>query len=180
MNSSQSQGARASGASLGPLQKKKSCTVYDDNFEQCLIDSGIPPYGGGPGPKNLHELNIRLARRRPSLLESQFSEEDFQTFRRNAPNAYKVIEATSNVFPIIRGNSAIISGQKRIFENFTQLNSELSAAKPDFYDGSLPADLDSGVRSDLGNYITPSHELDAPLLPNFFLEIGGRERCRRI
>lgn len=67
--SSQSQGTRAFGVSLDPLQKKKLITAYDKNFEQCLIDSGIPPCGGGPDPENWHELNIRLARRRPSLLQ---------------------------------------------------------------------------------------------------------------
>lgn len=175
MNSSQSQGTRASGVSLDPLQKKKLITAYDKNFEQCLIDSGIPPFDEGPDPENWDELNIRLARRRPSLLQSRFSDEDFKNFRRNIQNAKNEVEATTNVFPIIRGNSAIISGQKRTFNNLTPLNEHLAAASPDFFDGSLPANLDLRVRNELGNYIMPSKKLDSPLLPNFFLEIGGRE-----
>lgn len=73
----------------------------------------------------------------------------------------------------MRGNSAIISGQKRAFNNLTRLNEQLVAASPDFFDGSLPANLDLRVRNELGNYIMPSKKLDTPLLPNFFLEIGG-------
>lgn len=172
MNSSQSQGTRASGVSLDPLQKKKKITAYDKNFEQCLIDSGIPPCGEDPDPENWHELNIRLARRRPSLLQSRFSEEDFKNFRRNIRNAKSEAEVTTNVL-IIRGNSAIISGQKRTFNNLTPLNEQLAAASPDFFDGSLPANLDLRVRNELGNYIMPSKKLNSPLLPNFFLEIGG-------
>lgn len=175
MNSSQSQGTRASGVSLDPLQKIKKFTAYDKNFEQCLIDSGIPPRGRGPKPENWHDLNIRLARRRPSLSQSQFSEEDFQNFWRNIQNAKNEAEVAMHVFPIIRGNSAIIFGHKRTFNNLTPLNEQLAAASPDFFDGSLPANLDLRVRNELGNYIMPSKKLDTPLLPNFFLEIGGPE-----
>ena len=172
-------GTPSSGGSLRP-QKPKLFTPYDTNFEQCLVDSGIPQYSEGADPANWQDLNTRLARRRPSLLESRFSEEDFRNFRRKVVDSKKEIEATTNVFPVIRGDSAIRSCQKSIFKNLTKLNSNMAAARPDLYDGSLPADLDLRVRNEIGNFIMPSKGPNDLLLPNFFLEIGGHKVQQQI
>ena len=179
MNSSQFQtemGTPSSGGSLRSPQKKRLLTPYSKNFEQCLIDSGVPRYGEGANPENWQELNTRLARRRPCLSESRFSEEDFRNFQLKVRNAKNEIEHTTNVFPILRGNSAILPSQKIIFDNLTRLNINLAAAKPDVYDGSLPENLDLCVRNDLGNYILPFKGPNVPLLPNFFLEMGEPTR----
>lgn len=47
--------------------------------------------------------------------------------------------------------------------------------RPDLYDGSHPAELDSRVRNDLGRNIAPSTNLHIPLLPNFFMEVKGSD-----
>lgn len=60
-------------------------------------------------------------------------------------------EAMANVFPIIKGNSAIFSSQRRILNNLEPLDSKPAAATPDSYDGSLPADLHLCLRNDLGD-----------------------------
>lgn len=60
-------------------------------------------------------------------------------------------EAMANFFPIIKGNSAIFSSQKRIFNNLEPLDSKLAAATPDSNESSLPADLHLCVRNDLGD-----------------------------
>jgi hypothetical protein len=79
----------------------------------------------------------------------------------------------SNVFPIIRGNPAIPSGENRRFTNLESLASGISAAQPDYYNGSRPTEVEPRVRSDLGSYIMPSRQQQTPLLPNFFTEAKG-------
>lgn len=82
-------------------------------------------------------------------------------------------DAMANVFPIIKGNSAIPSCRERVFDNLKPLDRKLAATQPDYYDGSRPADLDLRVRSELGGYITPSKGPNSLLLPNPFPEING-------
>ena len=80
MNSGQSQaemGTHASGASLRPVKNFSLRTTT--TFSNASL-TGIPPCGEGPNPQNWQELNNRLVRRRPSLSESRFSEEDFRSF----------------------------------------------------------------------------------------------------
>lgn len=60
-------------------------------------------------------------------------------------------EAMADVSRIFKGNSAIFSRQKRIFNNLEPLDSKLAAATPDSYDGSLPADLHLCMRNDPGD-----------------------------
>lgn len=43
-------------------------------------------------------------------------------------------QAMANVSRIFKGNSAIFSSQKRIFNNLEPLDSKLAAAMPDSYD----------------------------------------------
>ena len=176
MDSSQYQtemGNLSSGGSLRSPQRKKLLTPYDKNFEQWLIDSSMPRRGERANLENWQELNTRLARRRPSLSETRFSDEDFRNFQLYSDNARNETEVISNLLPIFRRNSAIRPCQKRVFKNLTRLNSKIAAARPDFCDGSLPEILDFRVRNDLGDYILPSEGPNALLLPNFFLEIGG-------
>ncbi len=82
-------------------------------------------------------------------------------------------DTMANVFPIIKGNSAIPSCRERVFDNLKPLDRKLAATQADCYDGSRPADLDLRVRSDLGGYITPSKGPNTLLLPNPFPEING-------
>ena len=56
----------------------------------------------------------------------------------------------------------------------------MAAARPDLYDGSLPADLDLRVRNEIGKSIMPSKRPNALLLPNFFLEIGGHTEHTKV
>ena len=79
----------------------------------------------------------------------------------------------STIFPLIRGDAAILSGQKRLFKNLEPLDSDFITTRWDFYDGSRPSDLDLRLRKDLGLYILPSKKLNALVLPNFFMEVKG-------
>lgn len=62
---------------------------------------------------------------------------------------------------------AILSCQDLRFNNI------IVALTPDFHHGSHPADLDLRARKDLGNDIVPYKQLEAPLLPIFFLRARG-------
>ena len=80
----------------------------------------------------------------------------------------------SKVFPIIAGTTNIPSQENVLFGNLKDLtDGSITKAKPDFYDGSRPADLHKHVREELGPYIVPSTNTAAPCLPNFFTEGKG-------
>ena len=156
----------------------RKLTAYDDNFEQARNDSGIFLLNEGPNPRNWEELKNRLGQRRPSLQPSLFSEWDFKSFRQKNKQAGSEAQVMSIIFPIIRGDAAILSGQNRLFKNLKPLNNDFVTARPDFYDGSRPSDLDLRVRKDLGRYILPFKKLNALTFPNFFMEAkASRERC---
>ena len=77
-------------------------------------------------------------------------------------------------FPIIAGTSDIPSQENLLFGNLKHLtDGSITKAKPDFYDGSRPADLNKQIREELGPYIVPSTNTAAPCLPNFFTEGKG-------
>jgi hypothetical protein len=60
------------------------------------------------------------------------------------------------------------------FNNLAPLTvGELTAAKPDLYEGARPEQLDRRVRNELSSYIIPSKQDNLPLVPNFFLEAKG-------
>jgi hypothetical protein len=162
-------------ASTPTTPKPKMYTTYDAAFEQGLIDCGINPYHSEPKPKNWEEIKIRLAQPRASLSPSQFSEEAFQRFQSKNCEAQSKAAVMTNVFPIIRGNADILSGQARLFNNFEPLSEGVAKAKPNYYNGSRPVELDLHVRRDLGPYIVPSTQQHTPVLPNFFMEVNGHD-----
>ena len=80
----------------------------------------------------------------------------------------------SKAFPIIAGTADIPSQENLLFGNLKYLtNGSITKAKPDFYDGSRPADLHKHIREELGPYIVPSTNTAVPCLPNFFTEGKG-------
>ena len=105
---------------------------------------------------------------RPSLSPSSFPREKFLDFRRKTWKP-----ELNHVVPIIRGNTAIPSGQNEPFNQLEPLASGISAAKLDYHNGSRPAQLHTNVRNDLGPYIIPTNDRQRPLLPNFFMEVKG-------
>ncbi|KAK3064128.1 hypothetical protein LTS18_009879 [Coniosporium uncinatum] len=154
--------------------KTKKSTPYDAAFEQGLIDSGVYPDGYTEiEPYNIDEINDRLAQSRASLSPSSFSREAFLNFKRKNNEAGSEAQVMSMVFPLIRGNAAIPSGENRLFNNLVPLSSDLAAAKPDYYNGTRPTEVDPRVREDLKTYIVPSKREHAPLLANFFTEVKG-------
>lgn len=135
-------------------------------------------------PSNWAEINRRIAQPRPSLSPSRFSETAFETFQQTNEEALTEATVMSKVFPIIAGTSDIPSQENLLFRNLKDLtDGSITKPKPDFYDGSHPAELKKHIREELGPYIVPSTNTAAPCLPNFITEVKGRdgntEVCRR-
>ncbi|KLJ06054.1 hypothetical protein EMPG_10498 [Blastomyces silverae] len=171
------QSTRRNSTTTTTTERKSS--AYDANFEQVLIDHGAYPVGYDypddhfPLPNNWDEILQRVARRRPSLSPSRFSETDFRKFNRADARALGEKKVMSSVFPIICGDADIPFEEDKLFGNLEPFADGIVNAKPDFYDGAHAAQLDHRVRSELNSYITPSTQHDALILPNFFAEAKG-------
>ncbi len=161
--------------------KTRKSSAYDPEFEQHLIDHGIYPHGhdydddeGSVYPDNWEEINERLAQPRPSLSPSRFPREAFRKFEKINMQALTEATVMSKAFPIIAGTADIPSQENLLFGNLKHMtDGSITKPKPDFYDGSRPAELDKHIRKELGPYIVPSTNTAAPCLPNFFTEGKG-------
>ena len=178
MDSSQSgSGKRAKISDTSSKTRKSS--AYDPIFEQHFIDDGIYPdgYGGIKNlqePHNWEEINARLALPRASLSPSRFTREGFLSFKEKNQEALTENTVMSKAFPIIAGTADIPLQENLLFGNLKHLtDGSITKAKPDFYDGSRPADIHKDIREELGPYIVPSTNTAAPCLPNFFTEGKG-------
>ena len=154
--------------------KTKKSSAYDPAFEQHLIDHGIRMNNRAQKPSNWAEINRRITQPRPSLSPSRFSETAFETFQQTNEEALTEATVMSKAFPIIAGTADIPSQENLLFGNLKHLtDGSITKAKPDFYDGSRPADLNEQIREELGPYIVPSTNTAAPCLANFFTEAKG-------
>ena len=81
----------------------------------------------------------------------------------------------STVYPLIAGSADIPHEENLLFGNLKDLtDGSIVKAKPDFYHGATPVEIDPRIREKLGTYIMPSKNTTAPCLPNFFLEAKGQ------
>jgi len=127
-----------------------------------------------PKPSNWAEINSRMAQPRPSLSPSRFSENAFEAFQQVNEEALTENTVMSKAFPIIAGTADIPSQENLLFGNLKHLtDGSITKAKPDFYDGSRPAELNKQIREELGPYIVPSTNTAAPCVPNFITEAKG-------
>ena len=161
----------------------KKTTAYDSNFEQVLEEFGVFPDGRSEiKPKNFESIKSRLARRRPSLSSSQFSDKDFAEFENANRKALSEDTVTATVLPRIATTTTKFESQCSItFNNLKDLaHKSLVKAQPDMYDGCTRLEVDEKVRSALDWYIQPSIKPDAPWLPNLFGEWKGPEGSERV
>ena len=181
MSSSQS-GSRKrakTGRESGTSSSTRKTSAYDPAFEQHLIDHGIYPEGhdddkASEEPANIEVIHCRLAQPRHSLSPSRFTRKNFLDFKQKNRNALTENTVMRKAFPIIAGTADIPSQENLLFGNLKDLTDvSITKAKPDFYDGSRPADLRKDIREKLGPYIIPSTNTAAPCLPNFFTEGKG-------
>ncbi|KAM0794039.1 hypothetical protein BDR22DRAFT_883689 [Usnea florida] len=136
-------------------------SAYDPCFERHLIDHGIYPHRyrydddhGSKNPDNLGEMKEMLAQPQPSLPPLRLTQENFERFVETDERALNEDTMLSEVFAIIAGPSDVPSQKNLLFNNLKDLtDGSLTEAKPDFYDGSPPADLNMQIRKELGPYI---------------------------
>ncbi|EEH47850.2 uncharacterized protein PADG_03934 [Paracoccidioides brasiliensis Pb18] len=176
-------GSPSTGADTRDTTKSTSNTPYNRNFQQNMIDHGVYPdgyeYPDGriPAmPNNWKEINETLARPRPSLSPSKFSDEHFRKFKRADTHSSKEQPVTSSVIPIIEGDvdDPKCAGGGYPLGNLAPLtDGTLAQAKPDHFYGARPEQLDRQIRSELSDHIFPATQDDLPMVPNFFLEAKG-------
>jgi hypothetical protein len=147
----------------------------DGNFVQHLMDHGIHYCGYKCiGPDNLEEIRESLKRRRHSLSLLSPNNTTFQRVADFNRNAYSEDDTMAEEFAFITGSAFIPHSRNKLFKNLKDLTTgALTQAKPDFYDGSSPNELDPGVRDRLGSYIIPCANKSMPCLPNFLGEAKG-------
>ncbi|KAH0544333.1 hypothetical protein FGG08_001474 [Glutinoglossum americanum] len=147
---------------------------YDRNFEQSLIDHGIYPNNRAQKPNNWKEINDRIAQPRPSLSLPRFSDGVFETFQQTNEEALSEGKVMRTVFPIFSGTANVPNEGGLLFTNLEPLtDGTLVDARPDYYDGARPEQIDKRVRDELESVIIPSTMQHAPCLPNLFVEGKG-------
>ncbi|OJD21071.1 hypothetical protein ACJ73_07594 [Blastomyces percursus] len=127
-------------------------------------------------PNNWEEINERLVRPRPSLSPSKFSNGKFRKFKRADTHASKEQPVTTLVIPIIEGDivDPKCAGGGYVFGNLAHLtDGTLAQAKPDYFYGARPEQLNRQIRKELSERIIPSTQDDLPMAPNFSLEAKG-------
>ncbi|KAL2816799.1 hypothetical protein BDW59DRAFT_182381 [Aspergillus cavernicola] len=168
--------------------KTGSTTVYDPHFENHLIDHGVyPPFSTYPDgtelsePENLAEIQRRLQIPRSSLALSGSLKQEYTEFRKINHNASDEQLVTKDVLPILEGKQKACSktGGGHPFKNLAPLtDGTLAMAKPDFYHGASPNQLNPDIRKQLNNQIIPSSQSNRPITPNFFVEAKGHTGAR--
>ncbi|KAF2229648.1 hypothetical protein EV356DRAFT_455391 [Viridothelium virens] len=165
--------------------KGKSTTTSnpnDANYQQKLIDDGVFPYGykypdgnRPPLPPNWDETCKRLAQRRPSLSPSAFPEEAYQKFEEADADAFNEDAVKDTVLPaMLQAIGASAGAQKNIlFTNIDPITDNITQAKPDYYYGAQPEQINPRVCNELSKHIIPSKHAHLPAVPNFFLEAKG-------
>lgn len=159
--------------------KTRRTSAYDPSFQQHLIDHGVYPDGYGglrnvQEPHNWEEIHARMRLPRASLSPTRFDREAFIDFKEKNQEALTEDTVMGKAFPVIAGTARIPSQYNLPFGNLKDLtDGSITKAKPDFYDGTGPAELHKQIRAELGPYIVPSTNTAAPCLPNFFTEGKG-------
>ncbi|KAI2144408.1 hypothetical protein LOY90_005769 [Ophidiomyces ophidiicola] len=137
-----------------------SASAYSRNFQQNLIDHGVYPDG--------YEFPDGNVPSQPNNFDEIFKRADI--------NASKERPVTTSVIPILEGE---IDDPKCVrgdypFGNLASLtDGTLASAKPDYFYGARPEQLDRQIRKDLGHYIIPLTQDHLPMAPNLFLEAKG-------
>ncbi|KAK4234922.1 hypothetical protein C8A03DRAFT_46836 [Achaetomium macrosporum] len=160
--------------------RARRTSVYDDAFEQCMIDHGIYPHDyehadgrPKPVPHNVDQVRSELKARRALLSLSRFPELAFDDF---TSKNKQVSGGTLGVIPIMVGSSDILSNGGLSFTNIDSITGGTTVnAKPDLFDGARAEHINLKIRDpdeegDIATLIIPTKHAGVPVLPNFFLE----------
>ena len=151
-------------------------SAYDRDFEQKCIDHGIHMPWKCTEPKNLQELQERLANPRSSLSPSKFSDGAFDRFCKAEAEARDEDDVIWETLPTILGEKRrdYPSAKYVTFWNIDDMAPDIfKKPRPDLYWGARLEQIDRRVRQDLNHQIVPSTNESYPVAPNFFLEAKG-------
>ncbi|KAL7814205.1 hypothetical protein V8C44DRAFT_39375 [Trichoderma aethiopicum] len=170
--SSSSRGTRSTqGTTLSTTERM---SAKDKNFEQHLNDHGIHLDYRSTKPRNKDEIRERLARERPSLSPSRFSDGQLRIFRRADHNAASEHDVMTKLIPTMCGNSDIHSQQNAELAELLPITTEdAPKPRPGLFDGAHMHEVDEAVRADgrIRPMILPSRHENVPVAHNFFLEV---------
>ncbi|KAF3768420.1 hypothetical protein M406DRAFT_107433 [Cryphonectria parasitica EP155] len=159
----------------GGTTKTGKTSTYNRGFEQHLTDHGIHTYWDSQEIDE-NTFSTILAKPRPSLSLSRFSDDRFKIFRKTNAQAKDESDICKYVLPTITGpwEDNHPSTENMAFGNLEPLtDGTITDAKPDIALGACPTQLDPAVRSELSHHIIPSTSTDRIIAPNFFLEAKG-------
>lgn len=179
---------------MTPSTSSKSTTktgkisTYNPAFQQNLIDHGIYPNGYqylddrvSVRPDNWVEIQEMIIQPRLSLSSSQFSDGAFIEFIRETDRALTEKTVLRKPLSTLVGNADIPSQDDLPFGNLAPLtDGTIANAKPDYYEGARPEQLDRRIRNQLGPYVVPSTNHSAPIVPTFFTQGKGPNGSRAV
>ncbi|CAK7275501.1 hypothetical protein SEPCBS119000_006721 [Sporothrix epigloea] len=163
-------------ANITPTSQKTS--PYDYNFDFHLEQFNIFSPDSTMQP-DLAEIMSAMALPLPSHSDTHFSQDAFEISKKAVAGALSKHEMIMNVLPKILGDdvSEYVTGHRVIFGNCTPItDNTVKAAKPTIYDGVSPFKVHDYVLNELSSLIKPSDAGDKPVVPNFFVEVAGRDR----
>lgn len=148
--------------------------MYDKDFEQHIIDHNIYTNNLKSTPKSGTDLRSPSGERtRRSLSPSRFSDGAFEAFQKVHDEVKSEEDVMREIIPVISGDANIANSGNVVFNNLDSITDGTSVnAKPDFYDGAYPEDIDPAVENNLDGLIIPSTSNNGrhPAAPNLFLE----------
>lgn len=154
-------------SSTGAVTKARKCSAYCENLEVHLRDYRIYLNNCGSHPVNEPQVLSQLLAERAASSNSSISAENFQKFKAMHKNLHKESDVMSRIFPLLCG-SAITEQQHDV--GSTQIapiaGEGLTAAQPDFFDGSKLEELNRKVHDDLFSVISPRASLHVCIVPN--------------
>lgn len=123
-------------------------------------------------PANYDQLCDRLAQSREGLSPTQFTQTDYEKFLAAVDNAHDEMQVMMYVLSALTGPTTYPSTANRLCNNWAPLTSaKLVIPKPDYFEGELQKSDDAVLLKTLNDLIVPSTCSDAPLLPNFLVEV---------
>lgn len=153
---------------------RMAVTSYNDEFEQHLVRNSIFSNsfqfsGNPPQPKNLKHILSMLRKQRSEL--SHISESEFHEFRRLNSTASRGT-LMRRIIPTLDGDANILNDRQLSFDNMAPLFKEAAMeVMPDYFDGAPFHTVNLKVRDALGGIIIPTRHINAPVAPNFVLEV---------
>ncbi|KAL8821819.1 MAG: hypothetical protein Q9223_000231 [Gallowayella weberi] len=152
--------------------------AYDLDFVEHLKLHGVylpdePGVDEAPKPLNHNDILTSLGRSRSS--EWAITEDDWKEFKQDNKNCGSASKVREEVVRTITAKTKLFYEIDIEFNNIKSLTDMIMRAKPDYYDGSKPSELDPSIRIELNAYIVPSKNGSGPLLLNFSFEVKGPE-----